>query len=483
MWGVFVRLLAKGAVGVVLLSICVPAATAAPLGASGSRSGAHQPVAVLDPSFGSGGVTAFPSQLASTAIGVATQDGNLVVSGGSSIQLLSNFGGTGEVFGGVGSLAVPSAGGREFALGDFTLDSQDRLVVVGSSVYPEAENPSPMREDGTVAFKPAALRILRFLPDGSLDPSFGQGGVVESDLSLPSPRATDGRRRLGSHPSVQTTGVAVDSQGRIVLTGNAVIRLGRSCERNSFAPGVISAGFVARLGENGAPDPTFGTGGLVGGHHFEELPLGAEMIEEPIVGPSGNITYRSSAIYRCVKDRSHFGIAQLTQTGQARSAFGKKGALVGRYRAIAGGSEGSVFALAEVLRHKGERFTAGVTQIAPDGKPNGSFGTDGRATVMLGTGVEGVLNSLVVDGQGRILAGGTFGSGNGRSMVLLRLSAAGRQQMNFGPQGKIASRVSGLADPSALFFDSQGRLLNVHLYENTAKGRFGLVVARYLLRN
>jgi hypothetical protein len=282
---------------------------------------------------------------------------------------------------------------------------------------------------------------------------------------------------------VRATGITVDSQGRVVVTGDAVVRLGRTCERNSFAPGVIAAGFVARLGENGAPDPTFGRGGLVGGRHFEELPLGAQVIEEPIVSPTGTITYRSSAIYRCVKDRSHIGIAQLTQTGEARSAFGKKGVLTGRYRAIAGGSEGSVFALAEVPRHEDERFTAQVTQIAPDGTPHGSFGTDGRATVMVSAGVGGLLNSMTVDGQGRVLLGGTYGIGKGGSMVLLRLSAAGRQQMNFGPRGRIATRVSGLAEPSGLFFDGQGRLVTVHSYIDTVKDRSGLVVARYLLRS
>jgi hypothetical protein len=470
------------AVGVVLLSISVPLAAAVPLNAVG-RSGTGGPAAILDLSFGSRGLTEIPSESTVAAFGAATQDGSLVVSGGTSIQLLSNRGGTGEAFGGVGSLALPAAAGRDFILNRFILDSQGRLVVVGTSFYPEAENASPMREGGAVAFKPAALRILRFLPGGGLDPSFGQGGVVETELGLPAPLATDGRRRLGSRPAVRATGIAVDSQGRVVVTGDAVVRLGRSCERNSFRPGVISAGFVARLGEDGVPDPTFGRGGLVGGQHFAELPLAAEVIEEPVVGPTGTITYRSSAIYPCVRDLSHIGIAQLTQTGEARSAFGKRGALVGRYRAIMGGPEGSIFALAKVPRREDERLTAQVTQIASDGRPNGAFGTNGRATVKLFTGVGGVLNAMTVDGRGRILVGGTYGIGKGRSMIVLRLSAAGRQQMNFGPRGRVATRVPGLEDPSALFFDSQGRLVAVHLYENTEEDRSGLVVARYLLRN
>lgn len=477
------RLLPIGTVGVVFLSICVPSvAAAAPSGDPAGASGGASPVATLDPGFGNGGLLKLPVEEAETVLGAAAEDGSLVVSGGTSVQLLGPTGGTGEVFGGVGSLAVPAAEGRTFALGGFTVDRQGRLLVVGSSFYPPEENPSPEREGGTLAFEPAALRILRFLPGGGLDPSFGQGGVVETDLGLPAPRATDGHP-LGSRPALRATGIAVDPRGRIDVTGDSVVHLGRACLRNSFAPGVFTAGFVARLGEDGALDPAFARGGVAGGRRLDELPLAAEAIEEPVVGPTGTVTYRSSAVNPCSRSTSHFGIGQLTATGKARGAFGKDGGMVGRYRALAGGWDGRVVALAEPPRRRGQKIRARVTEIAPDGRPEGSFGKGGSTTLTLAPRGEPFLSSMAVDGQGRVLVGGVTGAGEKASIVLLRLSAQGRRQMNFGPMGEVRTRAGGLYGPSALFFDRQGRLVTVDQYSNPLKGRGGLVVARYLLSN
>jgi hypothetical protein len=458
------------------LALIAPAAAA---------SGNPAPGAVLDPGFGDGGVVKLPSESTFAAYGTATGGGGLLVSGGSSVQLLNDAGGTGEAFGGVGSLTLPAATGDEFQLGDFAIDAQGRLVVVGSSLLPESENPSPYLENGAKAFYPAALRILRFLPDGGLDPSFGRGGVVETELGLPAPVGTKGEP-LGTHAALRATGITVDRQGRIVVTGAAVTHLGPSCVHDSFAPEGIPAGFVARFLPNGTPDPGFGRGGLLGGHGLGENPLGAASIREPIVTPDGTITYLSGGAYRCERGRSHLGIAQLTPDGRTRRAFGRKGAIVGPYRTFAEEPDGSFVALAEVPRRREkESFRARVIRITPDGRREDSFGRDGQATVRLGPGFGTSLDSLAVDGQGRILVGGTLGTGKGRSIVLLRVSAGGRWQRNFGPHGRVAKRVSRLSQFGAgdLFFDPAGRLVTVHLYTEPLKGSTGLVVARYLLRN
>ncbi|MBA3866137.1 MAG: hypothetical protein H0X42_07305 [Solirubrobacterales bacterium] len=398
------------------------------------------------------------------------------------MQVVNSQGGVGEAFGGAGSLTLPPAAGDKFELGDFTIDPHGRLLVVGTSLFPESENPSPFLENGSRAFRPRVLRILRFLPGGHLDPTFGQGGVVETDLGLPPPLGTDGEP-LGTHPSVYATGLAVDPQGEIVVTGGAVVRLGESCEHDSFAPVAVSAGFVARLTGSGAPDPGFGDDGLVGGRDLGENPLGAETIGDPVVGPGGGITYLSSGAYVCERGRSHLGVAQLTPNGRTRKAFGKRGAIVGRFKALVAGSHGSVFALAEEPRHEKDPVKARLLRIAPNGGLDRTFGQHGQTTVKLGPSFATTLDSLAVDGRGRILVGGTLGSPEGRSIVLLRVSARGGWETNFGPHGRVATRVRHLArfGSSDLFFDPKNRLVTVHQYAEALRGRSGLVVARYLL--
>ncbi|HEY2056333.1 MAG TPA: hypothetical protein VGH14_20580 [Solirubrobacterales bacterium] len=446
--------------------------------------GSVRPGAVLDPSFGVAGVLRLPSESSFTAHGTSTQSGTLLVSGGSSVQLLNDLGGAGEAFGSIGSLTLPPATGDQFELSGFTIDKQGRLLVVGTSLFPESENPSPFLENGSRAFRPGVLRILRFLPDGDLDPSFGHEGVVETGLGLPAPRGTDGRR-LGSHASVVPSGVTVDAQGRIIVTGAAAVRLGEACEHDSFAAAAVDAGFVARFTESGTPDTSFGRNGLFGGHALSENPLGAEGIGEAIVSPGGAITYLSTGAYACDRDRSHFGLAQLTPSGRTRTAFGKKGGIVGSYRAVAGESDGSIVALAEVPRRREkESFTARLIRVAPGGKLDSAFGRGGRATVTLGPGFSTTLDSLAIDGRRRVIIGGTLGTPKGRSIVLLRVSGHGIWEKNFGPHGRVATRERQLGQygSSDLFFDPEGRLVTVHQYAEE-NGRSGLVVARYLPRN
>lgn len=453
-----------------------------PVGAAPTGPDKAKPGAVLDPSFGDGGLLRLPFGSAFTTLGTALGGGKLLVSGGSTVRILGGRGRPAKAFGDFGSLRFPPAGANRFELDDLTVDPKGRLLILGTSLFPASENPSPYLENGSRAFRPGVLRVVRLLPDGRLDPSFGDGGIVETDLGLPPPEGTE-EQSLGTHPAIQPTGIAVGPEGHIVVTGGAIVRLGESCVHDDFAPAGVGAGFVARLTSHGVLDPSFGTDGLFGGRALRENPLGAETISEPVVGPVGVVTYRSIAAYPCEPRRSRIGIGQLTPAGEPRSIFGHDGALTGPYAALADGPEGSILALAEPGRLGQESFRAEVVRIATDGRPDRSFGRGGHTILTLDPSLFTHLDSLAVNRQGCILVGGTSYAKRESSAVLLKVSARGRWEKGFGPHGRVVTKIPDLPDtgPSILFFDPRGRLVTLHLHSKN--GRSGLVLARYLLRD
>jgi uncharacterized delta-60 repeat protein len=95
--------------------------------------------------------------------------------------------------------------------------------------------------------------VLRYMPDGSLDPSFGDAGQV-------------------SIPNLCPSGVAVQSNGMIVLAGDT----------NAYSPS-SSSHELGRLLPNGVLDPTFGNNGRVT-TVFPNLPQSVNYIEGRVYG-------------------------------------------------------------------------------------------------------------------------------------------------------------------------------------------------------
>ena len=478
MAGRFARIFIVAAIGLVLLGA----------GNGATQAVAASPRAVLDPSFGEDGVLRLPAEFPPTANGVATADGGLLVSSGSGVRALDGVGAGSEAFGGVGSAAaLAGAPGDRFVVTDLAFDSFGRLLVLGETLFPESENPSPPLDSGGRVFQPSALRIVRLLPDDALDPTFGQGGVVETDLGLLPPRDTDGRR-LGPRPAIEPTAIATDPRARIVITGGAVIRLSDDCRgRDRVAPVPQSAGFVARLEENGEPDPSFGEGGLVGGRGVAGSPLGAGGLGNPLIDPTGAITVRATSAYRCGYRNSHLGLARLTPDGPLSKGFGTGGTIYGPFRAQVETRDSAIVAMKELPRPRPEKEALRARLIRlrfPDTGLDGSFGDEGRTTVNFGRGVFTSIDSLALDRHGRILIGGRIGLDAKSSLVLLRVSKEGRWERDFGPQGRVVTPMPGLVEygGSDMFFDPQGRLLVVRLYEGSSPtGGGGLLIARYLL--
>jgi uncharacterized delta-60 repeat protein len=188
----------------------------------------------LDASFAAAGKLVVPEFGASArASALAVQaDGKVVAVGATDLPapVLVRFDGTGTLdssFGTSGRVELAMGG----SLGGVTLQADGRIVAVGSL--------------STGVGLETDLLVVRLMPDGSLDGSFGTGGVVSFDL--------DAFEFLG--------GVEVQGDGHLVALGSGGV--------TTFAGGDVT---LLRLDTTGALDPTFGTSGVtrtdLGGTEF-----------------------------------------------------------------------------------------------------------------------------------------------------------------------------------------------------------------------
>ncbi len=247
--------------GVLCVSLAALAGTAAaaqpaaPASAAG-RAGAR------DTSFGKGGkvTVGFPSESAGSSgpqyelpfeftpghqkMALAP-GGKVVVAGAQKIARFLGNGKPDPSFGEDGVVRVARPAGGVFVLSGVAVDSLGRVVLVGlTRPLPTNSTPDPVI---------SAATVMRFTAEGKPDPTFGTDGLLVTDLGLGAPAAAGGTY---GGPSVGLRSVVIDSQNRIVVSGGYVTELAK-CERS-----VNSRGFVARLTQSGALDPSFGAGGI-----------------------------------------------------------------------------------------------------------------------------------------------------------------------------------------------------------------------------
>lgn len=163
-----------------------------------------------------------------------------------------------------------------------------------------------------------ATKIVRYLADGKPDASFGHGGAV----NVPSPAGY----------AFVLAGVAVDSQGRIVLAG-----LARPLPSNSAPDPLLSSAAIMRFNADGTPDTGFGNGGTLVtdfGLGAPKAPggpyLGASVGLRDVVVDSADRPVVSGAYVTEVgtsrgSAESEGFVARLTETGGLDQSFGEGG--------------------------------------------------------------------------------------------------------------------------------------------------------------
>lgn len=463
----------------VLLSVAFPAiAPAAPNG--GSQSGAR-----LDSTFGLAGRAFIPLHFKgplpwwNPKMTASMPDGGLVVSNRHVLKRLTPSGRRDYSFGSLGVLMPMQSANESFEIDGLAVDSQGRIVVAGTATLPPEERAE--REFGTgplggFGTRPLDVVVDRYLPDGSLDSSFGTHGVVETDLGLAPPRDQNGQPSLKGF-RVQATGVAVDSQDRIVLTGGASVGVDNSCSLKSIADTLTYAGFIARFTEQGALDPSFGGDGVVGGESREENALSAESTATPVPGPGGQLSYMSGG-GPCPGNQPRPGVAVVSEAGDPQATLGGGQGASGYPDGDTFAPNGSVLTFGSLLRRTGP-LHGWVKRWRPGGGLDPSFGTGGSASLVLRGGPRTSLSAIATDAAGRILVGGSIEADTSR-LFFERLTRKGKPDAAIGPRGRMTLEFRSLkVGPPTLLIDPQGRVLIVSKYRGRKKGVEGLVAARF----
>jgi len=319
---------------------------------------------------------------------------------------------------------------------DGVLQPDGRMVLVGASRSGNG---------------PRAITVVRLLTDGSLDATFGTGGIVTTPLGD------------GTH---EAEAVALQPDGRILVAGETDRSLG------TFAEGDF---VVLRYLSDGSLDPSFGVGGVVQTAFGPQVDHASAIV----VQPNGKIVVAGTVV---TGGAQRFGLARYEADGSLDLTFGVGGRVVTALRASDG-----INALA--LQPDGKLVAGGTSstfvntalwdfalaRYDPDGSLDASFGTGGVVIASLGGSTHTILDVLVQP-DGKLVAAGSVADG-GHDVVALRLDASGTLDPGFGSGGFLVTDIAGAYAAVASVLQPDGRLV-LGGYRSTALTIFDFLLLR-----
>ncbi|MBL7802537.1 MAG: hypothetical protein JNL02_02295 [Saprospiraceae bacterium] len=243
------------------------------------------------------------------------------------------------------------------------------------------------------------LCLSRYLPDGSLDPSF----------------SGDGKTTLLIGEACEAHTVALQPDGKIVVAGFYT-------ESDVFYP------YAARFKPNGAPDNTFGLNGVA----KLSFPAFAQSV---VIQSDGKILLGGYSAGRMM-------LCRLLSTGAADTGFGNSGLVFfdmgsdrdDRFQAIALQPDGKIVAGGSSVVYPTSAWAI-VARFQPNGSPDTGFGQGGFTQVQ--TAAIEYIEDLVINASGDITVIGSINQNETWSMLVARFKAGGLLDVNFGDNGVV----------------------------------------------
>lgn len=380
-----------------------------------------------------------PYEFAAGRVAMASAPGGKLVIANSRavVEYLAN-GRRNPRFGGNGAVPIASADGSSFQLADIAVDSQGRVLIAGTTKPRSAYGMANLSIPGPI---PSVATIERLQSNGLPDPTFGGNGAVDTNLGV-SPPTYKGQAYSGT--AVGIVGLAVDEADRPILTGSAVVEVGR-CPGPRQDRFERSQAIVARLTAGGAPDTSFAGSGTksVGGLSW----LGS-----PAIASTGILADSTSA-EPCPREGpgSPSVLTDLSQDGNVAQDFASSGFWsrpFTRISSFALSPSGGIFLMTrrmELQRGKWVESAPTIVAVNSNGSIDSAFGHGGRADPQLPKHAR--IAAIASDAKGRVLLAGTVSHrprhGGGRHLhlrfLVIRMTAGGALDPTFGHDGKVTT--------------------------------------------
>lgn len=279
-----------------------------------------------------------------------------------------------------------------------------RLVVVGSAGGGERADPD--------------IALARYLPDGTLDPTFGRDGIVVHKVGTGADTAF---------------AVAVDTRSRPLVAGQ--------CGRPDPTANTRGTACIVRYQAGGGVDPTFGVEGV------RRLPIGEEVesLRGIVVDERGGVV---ASGYRAYSTANELTLFRLSDDGRVDDDFGDLGSTTYRGRG---------FSDAFALSLQGDRIlVAGFTAdpdgsdkdvllagFSADGRLDPKFGDRGVTATPIGPG-DDVAFALAAGSDAIVVAAYAFNGGH-NDAAMARYSVDGALDRSFGDGGTLTVPVGSAA--------------------------------------
>jgi uncharacterized delta-60 repeat protein len=292
--------------------------------------------------------------------------------------------------------------------------------------------------------------LLRYNTNGSVDTTFGSGGVVQNNW-VPSPLPPGGFYRLygGGVESL-----AFQPDGKIVVAGTYFANPSGGPVQESFA--------VVRYNANGSLDTGFGTGGITTTTTYpgykstaksmvlqsdgKIVVAGYDMPPDDSTSDMAVVRYNANGTYDTSFDID--GIARVGFLGYSRDYA----------NAIKIQSDGKIVLAGQTDAIAQENFA--LARLNTNGSLDTSFDDDGLAITSIGKRQDSAT-SLGIQTDGKIVAGGvSFGYQTEKDFAMVRYNPDGSLDTGFGVNGRVTTVFGPRIDSAnALDIQSNGKIV------------------------